>query len=192
MLIAGDSFAYPGMSANLGWPSLLAEKYNVTNISSPGIGEFKILQALKSQDLSQFDIVLVSHTSPYRVHCEKNPLYIDGHLYQHSDLLFADVEDKSKTDPLAKALCNYFYHVFDTAYYEYVHNSFCRDIEQLTQQNTTIHITHFEWQNLYLFKNLKNFYELWKDNRGNYSHYNKHASRIVLDWIVTTIDNRYS
>ena len=59
ILIAGDSFSSLQLAGKNGWPKLLTNYYDVTNISQPGIGEYKILQRLKSQDLSKYDLVYI-------------------------------------------------------------------------------------------------------------------------------------
>ena len=63
ILIAGDSFAalYPG--ERQGWPNLLSEKYNIKNVAQAGISEYKILNQIKSENLNQYDLVIVSYKS---------------------------------------------------------------------------------------------------------------------------------
>jgi len=181
ILIAGDSFSSAELAGDHGWATLLANQYSVTNISQPGIGEYKILKNLELQDLSKFDAIIVSHTSPNRIHCEQNPLYPPTHIYRTSDLLFSDVENKVKDNRLAKSVYDYFVHVFDPTYYEFVHTSCCEKIDLLTQPYKTIHITNFEWQNLYKFPDLINFYSLWTSNKGPYTHYNIAGNQVIFD-----------
>lgn len=180
ILIAGDSFSSAELANGFGWPCLLAKKHQVTNISAPGIGEYKILQRLQSQDLTSYDHVIVSHTSPNRVHCESNPLYPPNHVYAGSDLIFADVENKSKTDPAAEFVYEYFVRIFDPDYYLFVHRACCEKIDQLLTTKKTIHLTHFDWTGFYEFDPMLNFYELWKENQGTYNHYTKLANQIIF------------
>lgn len=180
ILIAGDSFSSAELSANFGWPGLLAQQHQVTNISAPGIGEYKILQRLQQQDLASYDRVIVSHTSPNRVHCEHNPLYPPGHIYADSDLIFADVENKSKTDSVAESMYQYFVKIFDPEYYLFVHHACCEKIDQLLANHKTIHITHFDWTDFYQFDSMLNFYDLWKQNPGTYNHYTQQANQVIL------------
>ena len=184
ILIAGDSFSSLELAGDHGWPRTLAEHYTVTNVSQPGIGEYKILQHLKTQDLHTFDLVIVSHTSPYRVHTEINPLYPQGHVYHKSDILFADAESKHSF------MSDYFKYVFDPEYYRFVHDSCCREIDQLTKHIPTIHITHFEWTGLYPFASLINFYTFWTANRGNEVHYNRNGNQYVLDTLTKEIEEK--
>jgi hypothetical protein len=182
ILIAGDSFSSDQLAGENGWPRALAKKYSVTNVSQPGIGEYKILQNLKSQKLSNFDVVIVSHTSPNRVHCEINPLYPAGHLYSKSDIIFADAESKHN-----ESIIDYFKLIFDTEYYRFVHTSCCREIDQITNTIPVIHMTNFEWSGLYEFDSMLNFYSLWTENRGNEVHYNKNGNDIILAALIDQI-----
>ena len=184
ILIAGDSFSSPALAGDHGWPKILAEKYATTNVSQPGIGEYKILQNLKTQKLHTFDLVIVSHTSPYRVHTEINPLYPAGHVYHTSDILFADAESKHS------CMADYFRYVFDPEYYRFVHTACCREIDHLTNSIPTIHITHFDWADLYPFESLINFHSFWTANRGNEVHYNEHGNQHVLDILTKEIEEK--
>jgi hypothetical protein len=186
LLICGDSFSSTQLSGNTGWPVLLRNMYDVTNISQPGVGEYKILQQLKSQNLQLYDLIIISHTSPYRVHCEENPLYDKDHLYRKSDIIFADAENK-KT-PISLSVCDYFNLVFDLEYYRFVHSSCCAAIDQLTTQLPALHITHFEWDDLYQFPKLINFYKHWKKNTGQYCHYSVQGNEQVYNILQSQLE----
>ena len=60
ILILGDSFATDWTSKypqGKGWPNLLAEKFDVTNLAQAGISEYKILKQIKSvSNLEKFDL----------------------------------------------------------------------------------------------------------------------------------------
>ena len=72
ILIVGDSFSSNSLAGEYGWTTLLANSYQVTNVSSPGIGQYKILKKIEKQNLSWFDQIIISHTSPNRVYCKEN------------------------------------------------------------------------------------------------------------------------
>jgi hypothetical protein len=179
VLIVGDSFSSQQLAGRYGWPVLLCEDFNVTNLSAPGIGQYKILKKIQSVDLVNYDAVLISHTSPNRLHTLTNPLYPLGHLYNGSDIIFADAEAKSDQLPIAQSLVNYYKYIFDQDYYNFIHWSCCQQIDQITKQTSVIHITNFDWANLYQFSNLINFYDLWLTNRGEYVHYSESANQII-------------
>jgi hypothetical protein len=188
ILIAGDSFASAELAGEYGWVQQLAKIHPVTNISAPGIGEYKIYQRLNAVDLTQYDAIIVSHTSPNRVHCEENLLYPEGHIYRTSDLIFADVESKRKTNKFAESMFEYFGFVFDKDYYRFIHSSSCQAINQLTQYKKTIHITHFDWTDLYAFPSMMNFYQVWLSNQGTCNHYNRHGNEIIFRTVMEQIN----
>jgi hypothetical protein len=184
ILIAGDSFSSSALSDSFGWPKLLSDMHEVVNVSRPGIGQYKIMCALESQPLDQFDAVIVSHTSPNRVHCAENLLYPPHHVYRNSDLIFADAEHKRNQSADADLAYNYFVKIFDANYYEFIHRSCCEKIDQMTRDCRVVHMTHFEWDNLYQFDNMLNFYQLWNDHKGTYNHYTADANRRILQTIT--------
>ena len=61
LLIIGDSFSADwSIKYNdyLGWPSLLLEHYQITNLSQAGVGEYKIYKQLLSvTNLEKYDII---------------------------------------------------------------------------------------------------------------------------------------
>ena len=184
IFIAGDSFASQQLAGDLGWPMRLCKNFQVENVARPGVGQYKILNQLKSQNLNLYDFVIVSHTSPYRVHTLINPCYPSGHLYETSDLIFNDIE--SKSGRVAQSLKDYFKLVFDPAYYEFVHGKCCEEIIDIEKQSRAkfIHITHFDWENLYPFPRMLNFHRLWLDNKGDCVHYNETGNQIILESIL--------
>jgi hypothetical protein len=190
ILIVGDSFACAALAGAHGWPNKLTEYFSVTNIARPGVGEYKILQGLKEALISNsFDLIIVSHTSPNRINCQTNPLYPLGHMYHTSDIIFADVENKLSTNPVAKSFYDYFCLAFDPEYYEYIHTRCCQDIIDVTKKIPTIHMTHFDWSQLYPIESLMNFYQLWQNNKGQYNHYNIQGNEIIFNWLLTEIDS---
>lgn len=183
LLIVGDSFSSEQISGQYGWPILLKQDFTVTNLSSPGIGQFKILKKIQSIDLDVYDSIVVSHTSPNRLHCQLNPLYPADHLYRQSDIIFADAESKIDQNLAANHLVYYYKYIFDDEYYQFVHWSCCEKIDQLTQHKQILHITHFNWTHLYQFPNLINYYDFWVSNRGDYTHYSKDANQTIYQQI---------
>jgi hypothetical protein len=187
ILIAGDSFSSESLSAEHGWPMLLRQDFQITNVSSPGIGEYKILQNLQSENLSKYDLVLISHTSPNRLHCVNNPLYPHDHLYNKSDIIFTDAESRVNKQPIAQSIVDYYKYIFDIDYYEFIHRCCCKEIEQLTNNVPVLNITHFDWTDLYQFSNLTNFHEFWLANRGEFVHYTKEANQIIYQQLQNKI-----
>jgi len=179
ILIVGDSFSSSQLSGTNGWPVLLQKNFCITNKSSPGIGEYKILQTLQAAELTNYNLILISHTSPNRLHCTSNPLYPIDHMYSQSDVIFADAESRAGQVPVAASIVDYYKYIFDMDYYKFIHTCCCEKINQLTQSVPVLHITHFDWTGLYQFDNMINFYTFWMDNRGNFAHYTQEANQTV-------------
>jgi hypothetical protein len=170
ILIAGDSFASSELSRGQGWPDRLAQENQVVNIAKPGIGEYKIMKSLLSQKLEDFDHIIVCHTSAYRLHCETNPLYPEGHVYKHSDVIFADAEKKVDSLPVARLLVEYFKDIYDPDYQKFVHTQCCEKIDFLTKRFPVSHLTFFEWDNCYPFSKILEFNHIWKKHPGDVCH----------------------
>lgn len=191
ILICGDSFAAESLATTDSWTQLLAKDYKIKNVAMAGISEYKILSQLKISNLNRYDLVIISHTSPNRIHTLTNPLYSDkSHRYHYSDVLFSDVEDKLGENINADYLYKYFMNVFDFEYYRYVHSCCCSDIDALTTSIKTMHITHFEWDKFYQFENLHNFYSLWCKHKGNINHYDAIANEVIYDSIIMYIKEK--
>lgn len=120
ILIAGDSFAadwtvkYPD---GKGWPNLLAEHHDVTNLAQAGIGEYKVYTQLKSVlDFESYDLILIAHASPWRIPTIANPMHANDPLLANSDLIFSDLEYHSNkfanlfNRPMQSAVGFYQYH----------------------------------------------------------------------------------
>lgn len=183
LLICGDSFASDWTTVYndiTGWPNLLANEYEVTNLAQAGCGEYKILLQLLSVDLTKFDKIIVSHTSPYRLYVKQHPVHKDI-LHQHSDLIYADIKAHSRTNRSLLPIVDYFEKYTDIEYMEFVHNLICQEIDQLTKPFDVLHCTHFDWQNLYQFSGMKNFKSLHEQYPGLVNHYNPIGNIMVYE-----------
>lgn len=189
LLICGDSFSYYNGDAN-SWVTKIHAEFNATNLSSCGIGEYKIFQQLKSVDLNNYDKILISHGSPTRLYINQEHSLHTNKIYKNSDLIFADVEIKKDKNDLANAAYNYFLHIFDIEYYRYMHNLICADIDNFSKSRSVIHITHFDYTNLYQFDNtLIELYNTWIENKGTINHYNVNGNNIVFNRLLKTLCN---
>lgn len=137
ILIVGDSFAADWSTKNsdvLGWPTLLTcedTSLEITNLAQAGISEYKILQQVRSvPDLSDYDAVIISHTSANRVHTKKHPVHTTG-LHINADLIFTDIEWHAKRpfnffNRALRSAYNFFLYHYDQEYqedmYDYMYN----------------------------------------------------------------------
>jgi hypothetical protein len=180
LLICGDSFAadWTVKVKGKGWVNLLEQDYKITNLAQAGCSEYKILKQLQSVNLDKFGMVLVSHTSPYRLYVPEHPVHHKDKLHKNSCLLYSDVLEHLPDHPELKPVVEYFDKYFDVQYAEYMHNLLLRDIEELCPVKT-LHISHIDWKNLHEFEIFANFKEVFAKHRGSVNHYTEEGNQIV-------------
>ena len=180
LLICGDSFAadWTVKVKEKGWVNLLEQDYKITNLAQAGCSEYKILKQLQSVNLDKFDMVLVSHTSPFRLYVPEHPVHHKDKLHKNSCLLYSDVLEHLPDHPELKPVVEYFDKYFDIQYAEYMHNLLLRDIEELCPCKT-LHISHIDWKNLHEFEIFANFKEVFAKHRGSVNHYTEEGNQIV-------------
>jgi hypothetical protein len=167
LLIIGDSFAadwsvkYPKV---FGWPNLLSNDHEVTNLAQAGVSEYKILQQLLSADLNQYDIVVVVHTSPYRVTTRQHPVHYADALHSKADLLLTDIEYHARwykrvTNRALRSAYEWFLYHFDAEYQETVYNLMVDRISFLLKDKKVITVITplcpFEAQNSVRIKRIE-------------------------------------
>jgi hypothetical protein len=197
ILIIGDSFAadwsvkyqdYPG------WPNLLGQDHCVVNLAQAGVGEYKILQQLTNfGNLDQIDLVLVSHTSAYRVHTPLHPVHATDALHANADLMLKDLEyhaDKI-TNCLNYSLhtaIDYFRYHFDQEYYETVYTLIRENINQKLSNTPVIVLNNLpESLQFATESTVLDFAELWKTYPGLINHFSQTGNEIIYNKLTTTI-----
>ena len=198
ILIVGDSFSadwtvkYPERK---GWVNTLADKHNVVNLSQAGCSQYAILKQLETiETFLDFDAVLVSHTSPYRVYVEHHPIHDGDSLHGNADLIYSDIQNAAKTDSSLLPLKEYMEKYMSLEYQLDIYDMICDRIEQLLFMNrrglNIIHMTHLEWIGRWKFDNLEDFSSsIWKKHRGDINHYTEEGNDLVLEDINKRIDN---
>jgi hypothetical protein len=171
ILIAGDSFATVWPDSQLGWPTLLAKKYNVVNLAQAGIGEYKILKQIESQEIKDFDLVIVSHTSPSRLHTNNHPVHKEG-FHKNCDLILNDLINRSTfRNPSLKAAQEYFKYHYDDEYQIDIYRLIRKQINELITI-PYISMSHVDIVNtLAIETNHLDFSNLWSKERGSMNHY---------------------
>lgn len=186
LLIIGDSFAadwtkkYPGA----GWPNMLALRHEVTNLSQAGCGQYKIWLQLQSilPHLDQFNFILVSHTSPYRIYVKDHPVHRGDALHGASDLIYNDIIDKVDLDKNLASIVWWFENYFDLDHAKFVHNLICEKIDSTLRpyKERVIHMTNLDWSDLYRFEDMISFESLFKTHRGLMNHYNQEGNELIF------------
>lgn len=184
--IFGDSFgAKKDDDPFPSWVNLLGTRYHVDNYCQCGVSEYKILQQVKNTNLTLYDQIIITHTSPYRVFVKHHPVHTDSLYHTNCDILFTDIE--SRNDEFSVACKLYFKHIFDESYACDIHNLICFEIEKQVP-NKTIHVTHFDYSGLYSFNNsLINFYSTWKKHKGTVNHYNEKGNQYIFNKLVSIL-----
>lgn len=188
ILLAGDSFAAKWNGEYPGWADLLAKEYSIKNVAQAGVGEYKILKQIENNNTKKFDLVIVSHTSPFRVHTPIHPIKRKG-LHENCDLIFNDLEnnqDKSN-ESLVTAL-NWFKHHYDEQYQEDIYKLMRNEIDRNVQTqylavDHTSASSHFGNEADHL-----DFSEYWPNNRGDVNHYTKEGNEFIFKSIVDKIN----
>lgn len=192
ILICGDSYSTDFNHSN-SWVTAIQQKYNVTNLSAAGISEYKILKQLETQlnTLSTYDLVLVFHTSPNRVHIANHPMHSNKTSHHSTDLLFTDIEFHLMQQPNNKVLQaarNYFLYVFDPEYYLDMYSLIQLRIKDHLRNIKSLHLTNFDLPNLC---NYSNYIDLKKEldlRAGNINHYDDQSNIKIYRRLSHAID----
>jgi hypothetical protein len=191
ILISGDSFAADWQIAKnvSGWPNLLANDFDVLNIAQAGCSEYKIYKQLLSVDLSNFDGIVIAHTSPNRLYVRNHPVHSSSILHKNSDLIYTDIKEHASVDPNLLPIVDYFENYFDFEYAEFVHTLICKEIDSLlsSYKGRVIHLTGFSWENLYQFTDMKVFSDLAIHDRGLTNHFDTEGNEKVYQTVKKLI-----
>ena len=189
LLICGDSFAadwtvkYRGQ----GWPNLLSTEFEIINLARAGVGQYKIYNQIISQNLNNFDAVVIAHTSPYRMYVKEHPVHNSDSLHGQCDLIYSDLKDSLSTHPEIKPVVEYFEKYFDTEYAEFVHKLICEKIESICAEfsHKVVHLLNFKDQ--YPFKNSLDFTAVFEQHRGSMNHFDDQGNKIVYNVILSKL-----
>ena len=179
VLIVGDSFAAD--CAGNGWPKMLSTKFNVKNLAQAGCSEYRIWKQLVNADLSAFDCVLVSHTSPYRIAIKQHPIHKNGY-HQNCDAIYEDIKSH-KVDTLIDFFENY----FDMDHAQDMYQLIGQAIDQHLKSIPSIHVCHIEKNLPCNYQHILNLSGEWKNHRGNVNHYSAAGNQLVFEKIHNKI-----
>jgi hypothetical protein len=187
ILILGDSFAAKWPEVDHGWVNLLEKDFNIINLAQAGVGEYKILKQLENAPI--VDLIIVSHTSPGRVHTWRHPLHKKG-FHQNCDLIYNDIVDRFDLFNVSlKSAKLWFEYHYDDEYQIEIYNLLRAEINRKISL-PYISISHLPiTASLAIENNHIDFSEFWEFNRGNANHYTKEANQIVYQILKTYIVN---
>lgn len=177
LLIAGDSFAtnwrikYNGS----GWVNYLENDYSIKNIAQAGVSEYKIYKQLLNENLDEYDNIIVSHTSAYRIPIEEHPIHKNDILHKNCDLIFSDVSEHL-SNSVMKTAHDFYSHIFNPEYFIFINGLIYKEIEKLSSNMT--HITFFD---TFYNGNVKKFESVFLNNKGQMNHMNKTGNKIIYE-----------
>ena len=188
ILIAGDSFAADWSvkySGARGWPNLLSEIHDVTNVAQAGASEYRIFKQLQKHLSRSYDLVLVSHTSPYRIYTEYNPVRKSDLLHQNCDLLYSDVKELSKSNSEYQGVVDYFEKFMSLEYADFCHELILEKISQLLVGYKSIEMVHMYYKPP-PFLDLTHIKVKYP---GVINHYSDQGNQLVSDIILNNISS---
>jgi len=182
LAIFGDSFGVTDGNAQ-SWIRRLEQNFFIQNYCICGIGEYKIWKQIEQVEIDQFDVVLVTHTSPTRVHVEYNPLHSTSQYHQQCDIIYADIAEHN--NEFARACKQFFKHIYNETYQIDMFNLVIEKIENMLKVHPHVqHITHFDYTGLHQPNGLVNFYDVFCEHRGNINHYTPTGNDIVYNRLL--------
>jgi len=191
ILILGDSFAADWSvkyDDYKGWPNLLQEKYDVTNVAQAGVGEYKIYKQIMSIDLSKYDTIIISHTSPYRVHTRNHPIHVYDKLHKNADMIYNDIRYhrfrlRNILNRALKAAYDFFTYHFDDEYFNTTYWLYRKEIDIKLKKKHVIVIDNFHKKSSSL-----NFLYMAPQHSGKINHFSETGNRIIYDKLVQEIE----
>ena len=192
LLICGDSFSadWTKKYTGLGWPNMLEKNFTVTNLSQAGCSEYRIYLQIQSQIdlLDQYDHVIVSHTSPYRIYVDRHPVHYKDALHCHSDFIYRDCKEHSIKHPELQPLVTYFEQYFDMTHAEFVHNLTCEKIDKMLDR-PVLHMANVDWQGLYQFRDMMLFDTVFQAHPGLLNHYSDRGNQLIYSAVLDRLIN---
>lgn len=180
ILIAGDSYAADWCGKSEWWKKL---PYDVKNVAQAGSSQYRILKSITTK----YDVIVIFHTSPYRIFTEHNDIYTNSKTHKHSDYLIYDVI--SKGGKLGKAMEHYVGHLYNEEFILYTHTKICEDIREITSSAKVIHVTAFDYTNIHVFDKLIDIRDIANNYPGNVCHLSAQGNEILASRIIEEIKN---
>lgn len=182
VLIAGDSYASDWNEKWEWWKSL---PYDITNVAQAGSSQYRILKSLcVSLD---YDVIVIFHTSPYRLYTENNTLHTNSPTHKHSDYIIGDVI--AKGGDISKAMKSYVKYFYNEELVLYNHRKICEDIINITKHTTVIHASGFDYDDIFEFDDMTSIRHIAETQHGGVCHMNTTGNKMVADIIETKIKN---
>ena len=190
ILILGDSWAADWnvkYTEYLGWPNTIAQQHTVTNIAQAGVSQYSILKQLDTIQPLDYDVIIISITSPYRVYTPQHPIHTSG-LHANSDLIYSDIEHHASKFPDNKRLHSavaYFEDHYDLGYADTIHHNMVDNcLNRLDNRNTIVtsnikHNSEYVGEFMYI-----DGYPVFQKYRGKINHLSLEGNQIFAKEII--------
>lgn len=197
ILVVGDSFAadWTVKYQGTGWPNLLALDHSVINLAQAGVGEYKILRQVRSvENIEQFDLVIVSHTSPYRVNTRQHPVHATDTLHSNADLMFADIEYHLKRwcgffNRGLRTAFNFFVYHYDDEYQETVYTLLRQEINNIIGSVPCIVVSNLNIEPRFVTeKSVVDLTHIQQNYSGLLNHLSEVGNQLAYKKIVEAIE----
>mgnify|MGYP001085387861 FL=1 len=196
ILIAGDSFSSDWTvkysNHGQGWPNMIANDYFVKNIAMAGSSIVRTLWQLQSEQINNYDVVIVSHTSPNRIYVDEHPVHKDDPLHKNADLIHTDIKYHAKERPELQCIVDYFEQYNDINCSRFIYNLIEEKIDEIFKNYTgaVIHMTNLPRDGLYKFKDMLDYsHFMGKQHRGLMNHYNDKTNTIIYNRVKQLIES---
>ena len=195
ILILGDSWAADWQAdydQYLGWPNILAEQYLVTNRAQAGVSQYSIIQQLKSVTPADYDRVIISITSPYRLYTPRHPVHTEG-LHAYSDLIYTDLEyhlTEQPDNPRIQSAVGFYQHHFDTEHAEYVHQLLVSETLKQLNPATTVVTSNISGNDVYVPPDFTycEGSEIHQSYPGKINHMNAEGNQLFAHSIIQLLE----
>ena len=184
LLIVGDSFAADWTKKYkdaYGWVNMLSHDFEVTNVAQAGVSEYKIYKQLESVNIDEFDKIIISHTSAYRIPIEEHPIHKTDLLHSNCDLIFSDVKEHLNNSTM-KIAYDFYSEIFYADYFIFTNQLIFNEIYRMYPK--AIHMTFFD---SFYNDDILKFENVFLNNKGNVNHLSLKGNNIIFEIIKTKL-----
>ena len=188
VLLLGDSWAadwsskfddYPG------WPNLLSETFDITNIAQAGVCQYSIVKQLDGVNPDDFDRIVISITSPFRIYTPQHPVHKSG-LHVNSDLILTDLQHQIKKFPEnapLRAAIDFFEHHFDPDHANFVNQLIVDHLLQRLDKDKTIVTSNIQYNRQFVTTHeYCDGFGVWKRHKAvNANHMTEKGNKVFAE-----------
>lgn len=192
IVFCGDSFCADYRLAdpsNLGWPLLLAKTLGSTvrAFGLAGASQYRIFKQVAAlKDLNGHDLVIMCHTSPYRLFTNHHPLRQKDPLHFASDFVVSDTFAQKKyyaKDPYVQAAKYYYEYLLDEEHALDMHRLLCEKLQKMGEALScrVLHASGFDYSAIYQFPHFVPIHDLVVSHPGSINHLDAQGNVMLVE-----------